>query len=192
MKSCKFIVTGTPGAGKTSVITAICGVPPATIEMFVLHALNDLHTTPNIPIDFGQLELDDGEHVHFYGTRGQERRYAMRSILEEGSVGLIMLIDSSRPDPLADLCAGLDQNQDFIRRTGAVIGITHGDLGKGPGFGDYIDVLDRYGLVMPVLELDARDRGEVLMLLDMLMAGLTPPGLRLARDRSGNAAVCSA
>ena len=121
-------------------------------------------------MDFGELTLDNGERIGLYGTPGQERFKHMWEILINGGLGLIVLVDNSRPNPIADLKIYLDNFKEFILNTGAVIGITRSDLNPKVTLQDYHDFLEREGWLLPIFEADARLKQDVLLLLDMLMA----------------------
>lgn len=170
MSELKFILTGTPGAGKTTAIAAISDFPPISTDMFATDELSDIKETTTVAMDFGQFSLDDGEIIHLYGTPGQERFRHMWEILVNGGLGLIILIDNSRRDPLADLKIYLDNFRDFIHKTGAVIGITRNDVKQGATLDQFMDLLAAENMVLPVMEVDARSRDDVVMMLDILMS----------------------
>lgn len=126
MAQLKFIFTGTPGAGKTTAISAISDFPPVSTDAFATDELSDIKEQTTVAMDFGELTLESGERIGLYGTPGQDRFRHMWEILIRGGLGLIILIDNSRPDPLFDLKIYLDNFRQFILETGAVIGITRG------------------------------------------------------------------
>ena len=170
MAQLKFIFTGTPSAGKTTAITAVSDFPPVKTDMFSTDELSDVKEETTVAMDFGELTLSNGEKIDLYGTPGQERFRHMWEILTNGGLGLIILIDNSRPNPLDDLKIYLDNFRQFILSTGAVIGITRSDIANDTTVEDYQKVLEREGFILPILEADARSKSDVLMLLDMLMA----------------------
>lgn len=170
MPQLKFIFTGTPGAGKTAAITAISDFPPVKTDMFTTDELSDVKEETTVAMDFGELTLDGGEKIGLYGTPGQERFRHMWEILVSGGLGLIILIDNSRPNPLEDLKIYLDNFREFIESTGAVIGITRSDIRNTVSLEDYQRVLEKEGLILPIFEADARSKEDILLLLDMLMA----------------------
>ena len=170
MPQLKFIFTGTPGAGKTTAIAAISDFPPVSTDAFVTDELIEVKEGTTVAMDFGELTLDSGERIGLYGTPGQERFRHMWEILINGGLGLIILVDNSRPDPIADLRMYLDNFKQFILDTGAVIGITRSDLNPKIGLQNYQDFLEKEGWVLPIFEADARSKDDVLLLLDMLMA----------------------
>lgn len=170
MPQLKFIFTGTPGAGKTTAIAAISDFPPVSTDASVTDELIEVKEGTTVAMDFGELTLDSGERIALYGTPGQERFRHMWEILINGGLGLIILVDNSRPDPIADLKIYLDNFKQFILDTGAVIGITRSDLNPKIGLQNYQDFLEKEGWVLPIFEADARSKDDVLLLLDMLMA----------------------
>lgn len=170
MSEFKFIFTGTPGAGKTTAIAAISDVPPVSTDMDSTDELREIKDKTTVAMDFGELTLDGGEKVFLYGTPGQERFRHMWEILIRGGLGLVLLIDNSRPDPLDDLAMYLGNFREFIEATGAVIAITRSDLKATPDIGGYQEVLSDLGMVLPIIYADPRQRDDVLMLLDMLIS----------------------
>lgn len=96
----------------------------------------------------------------------------MWEILVQGGLGLIILIDNRRPDPLQDLEIYLDNFSEFIEKTDAVIGITCSDVKETPTLDAYQDVLQKRGQVFPVFSVDAREKDDVLFLLNALLTCL--------------------
>jgi len=168
----KFIFTGTPGSGKTSAISALSDNPPITSAASVSQELSDITSGQKISMDFGEITLKENIKVHLYGIPGQERFRFLWETITRGSIGLIILVDNSRPSPLDDLDIYLDNFASFISETGAVVGITHMDTaGKcTTSLEDYYTHLEQRGITLPVYQTDARDLNDVLFLLDTLMA----------------------
>lgn len=168
----KLIFTGSPGAGKSTAIQAISEIPPVSTDMFATDELAQTKSQTTVAMDFGELTLDDGQKLHLYGTPGQERFEFMWRILVQGGLGLVVLVDNTRPDPLGDLSMYLDNFTDFIDETGVVIGVTRTDLSESPSLDEYYDYLSERGIMFPVIEADVREREDVLMLLDALISTL--------------------
>ncbi|MCK4708301.1 MAG: ATP/GTP-binding protein, partial [Gammaproteobacteria bacterium] len=110
--------------------------------------------------------------VHLYGMPGQERFKFIWEIIVKGGLGLIILIDHSRPNPIEDMDIYLDNFASFIEETGAVIGITKMDLSDegAPELEQYYNHLEQRGISLPVLSTNVRDSNDVIMLLDYLVA----------------------
>lgn len=170
MSELKFIFTGPPGAGKTTAITAISDMPPVSTDMDATDELRAVKDKTTVAMDFGQLTLSDGEKVFLYGTPGQERFRHMWEILIQGGLGLILLIDNTRDDPISDMVMYLANFRGFIESTGAVIAINRTDLRAEPTMNDFQEALSDLGMVLPIMYADPRSKDDVLVLLDMLMS----------------------
>lgn len=172
MSEIKLIFTGTPGAGKTTAIGAISEIPPVTTDMATTDELAAQKAETTVAMDFGEITLGDGQKVHLYGTPGQQRFQFMWEIIVRGGLGLILLLDNTRDDPIADMDMYLDNFAGFIRETGAVIGVTRTDLSTTPSLDDYYERLEARGEMYPVFDADVRKSDDVLMLLDALISTL--------------------
>lgn len=172
MKQIKFIFTGPPGAGKTTAIATISEFPPVSTDVFSTDSLAKVKEKTTVAMDFGQITLDNGQKIGLYGTPGQERFKFMWEILVKGGLGLIVLIDNRRSNPLDDLEIYLDNFADFIDKTDAVIGITCSDVKDTPTLDDYQELLQKRGQIFPAFNIDARNKEDVLLLLNALLTCL--------------------
>jgi signal recognition particle receptor subunit beta len=118
----KILFTGTMGAGKTTAIAAVSEIAPIRTEVRNSDA-SVAKATTTVGLDYGELTLDNGEKLRLYGTPGQIRFDFMWRILARGALGLVILVDNSRPDPLADLDVYLDGFAELIEKTACVIGV---------------------------------------------------------------------
>jgi uncharacterized protein len=169
----KLIFTGPMGAGKTTAIASISEVPPIRTDVKTTDTEGrQRKETTTVAMDYGFITLDDGARIHLYGTPGQERFDYMWTILTQGGIGLILLLDNARPEPLKDLAFYLDAFKDFIERTAVVIGVTRMDLARTVSLDDYRQSLFARGHVYPVFEIDAREPNDVKILIHALLASL--------------------
>lgn len=169
MKDIKIVFSGTPGAGKTTAIAAISDTPPVTTDVRNTDAaLGKSHTT--VGLDFGQVDLGEGRALRLFGTPGQLRFEFMWRIVATDALGLVILIDNSRPDPLADLADYLDAYADVLPSMNGVVGVGRTLECPLPTLDDFNDRVASRGLVLPVLAVDVRRRDDVLMLLDVVLA----------------------
>lgn len=172
----KIIFSGTVGAGKSTAIAALSDIPPVSTEAVASDDTAKLKRTTTVAMDYGVLNLPDGEKVMLYGTPGQERFSFMWDILSEGGIGLVLLINNANPDPLADLQGYLNAFKDFISSTAVAIGVTHMDSAETPNLEDYRLKLAELGHhpVPAIFRVDARSRDDVAMLVKALLYTLNP------------------
>ena len=171
MTEYKILFTGTMGAGKTTAIGAVSETPPVLTDVANTDPGHSKQTT-TVGLDFGLLTLASGDRVRLFGTPGQARFDFLWKILVRNSLGLIVLCDNSRPDPLADLRVYLEGFADELKELPCVIGVGRLPRHASPGLEDYADELARHGLVLPVLEVDVRRRDDVVLRIDTLLAQL--------------------
>ncbi|MBB4867726.1 signal recognition particle receptor subunit beta [Pseudomonas nitritireducens] len=171
MREYKILFTGTMGAGKTTAIAAISDVAPVSTDVQNNDpSLDKARTT--VGLDYGEVVLGPDERLRLYGTPGQARFSFMWGILSRGALGLVILIDNSRPDPLGDLRIYLDGFAECIAVAPCVIGVGRLPGHPHPGLDDYAAALAQAGHTFPVVEVDVREAQQVRMLLDLLLLQL--------------------
>jgi hypothetical protein len=88
-KRCKIVVFGAFGAGKTTLVK--------TLDPESTHVEADCAGgTTTVALDFGRVIMD-GNHIHIFGTPGQERFEFAREIIGKGMDGAILVIDATSP-----------------------------------------------------------------------------------------------
>jgi len=88
-KRCKIVVFGAFGAGKTTLVK--------TLDPDSTHVEADCAGgTTTVALDFGRV-LMNGNHIHIFGTPGQERFEFAREIVGKGMDGAILVIDATCP-----------------------------------------------------------------------------------------------
>lgn len=132
----KIIITGTAGSGKSTAINKLSD------ELL----LSDVRqTAKNIPgqkqtmprtIDHGIMNFSGNNTLHLFGIPAQRRFVTYWENLQAGAIGIILLIDNSRKDPLRDLELFMNN---FTENTcpHIVIGVTHTDISRTPAISDY-------------------------------------------------------
>ena len=170
----KIIFTGPVGVGKTTAIAALSDDPPVQTDASAsdMTAVRKGYTT--VAMDYGVIRLDENTKVHLYGTPGQERFDFMWGILSKGSMGLILLLDNTRANPLKDLKFFLDSFRDLLKDAPVVVGITKIDLRNQPGVDVYQQYLAQHGLNVPVFEVDARNEDDVKQLVTAMLYSIDP------------------
>ncbi len=169
MNEYKILFTGTMGAGKTTAIGAISETPPVVTDVRNNDESNAKATT-TVGLDFGQLTLENGDRLRLFGTPGQSRFDFLWKILSQNAIGMILLTDNSRPDPMADLRLYLQGFEKELTDMPCVIGVGRLDTHPSPGLDDYAQELARHNLVLPVLPVDVRQPQDVKRLINTLLA----------------------
>jgi len=174
MSQYKIIFTGPVGAGKTTAIDSISDVPPVKTDAAASDMTKSRKDSTTVAMDYGIMNLDDGEKIHLYGTPGQERFDFMWDILTVGGIGLVLLLDNTRADPFQDMQFFLDSFSDFISDTSVAIGVTQMDLSSKPSINDYHKQLKGMDLKPAVFSVDARVKNDVSLLVQALLFSLDP------------------
>jgi uncharacterized protein len=171
----KVLFTGMVGAGKTTAIAALSEIAPVTTEANNSDsAFAKANTT--VAMDYGEFTLEDGQKVMLYGTPGQMRFDFMWKILGEGALGVIVLIDNSRPDPVADFAVYLEAFTPFAERGAMVVALGRTETHPNPEASSFADLMEQKGLTAPVFSVDVRRKSDVLMLVDALLMQLESNG----------------
>lgn len=168
MNEPKLLFAGTMGAGKTTAIAAISDIPPISTDVANTDVSESSKAETTVALDYGEVSLPDGSRLRLYGTPGQRRFDFMWTMLAADALGVILLVDNSRPEPLADLDAYLDAFAAPIAKGRLVIGVGRMDRSPLPNLASYVDHLERRSLLVPVLAVDVRQRDDVLLLLETL------------------------
>lgn len=171
MKEYKILVTGTVGAGKTTAIGRVSETSPVMTDVPNSDASIGKERT-TVGLDFGQLTLDNGDRIRLFGTPGQTRFDFLWKILARNALGVIVLMDNSRPDPLGDLAIYTQGFAEALRTLPCVIGVGRTDTHPVPSLDDYAKRLVGTGRVFPILGVDVRSRADVVLLIDTLLMQL--------------------
>jgi uncharacterized protein len=168
----KLIFTGTVGAGKTTAIQVISEIPPVVTEVPYYSARLEEKTTTTVAMDYGEVTLHDGEKLLLYGTPGQSRFDFMWDILTEGALGVVVLIDNSRTDPIHDMLSYLDAFPKFVEQGSLVIGVGRSDAHPQPSISKFAHALSKRALRLPIFAVDVRRKDHVLLLLRSMLSML--------------------
>lgn len=171
MKEHKILITGTTGAGKTTAIAAISEVPPISTDVVSRDQSIDKEKT-TVAFDYGVFSLGDDECVRIYGTPGQKRFSFMWKILAKGALGVIILVDNTRPDPLADVDIYLENFESLIKERACVICLTKVNEDDKESINKLSSYISEKGIICPIVSADIRRKEDVVLLLDLLLTQL--------------------
>ena len=172
MSNHKIIFTGPVGAGKSTAIRSLSDIAPVSTDEQASDITKDMKSQTTVAMDYGLLKLDGGETVHIYGTPGQERFDFMWDILTAGGIGLVLLINNARPSPFSDLDFFLSAFEKFIDTSALAIGVTQMDKSRTLTLDDYYAHLPRKYANTPIFEVDAREKNDVIILVESLLFSL--------------------
>jgi signal recognition particle receptor subunit beta len=170
MEELKIVITGCMGSGKSTAIQSISDIAVINTDVDASDEVLDEKDTTTVALDYGEVCLEPGQTIKLYGTPGQRRFDYMWDILAEGALGIIILLNHQRSDPLADLAMYLENFSNHISQSTAVIGVTHVDGADASSMLRYYDYLADQALDYPIFSLDARDRGQVKVLIEAMAA----------------------
>lgn len=177
-RSLKILISGTTGSGKTTAIRSVSEIRPLDTDVPNTDpALAKAMTTTGL--DYGELTLDNGSKLCLYGTPGQRRFEFMWRILSRGALGVILLADNRRPDPLTDLDVYLRAFTSATERTPCVVAVGHMDIQPRPDLDAYARRLQQRDVLCPVVATDVREAAQVAGLIELLllqMDAIAAPG----------------
>jgi signal recognition particle receptor subunit beta len=166
----KIVFTGPMGAGKTTAINAVSDGQVMSTEVPISDGATGAKSHTTVGFDYGECQLEGGHALRLFGTPGQERFRFMWDILGAGALGLVVLIDNTRPDPIGDV-------EHYVRAFAArippermVVGVGRLDQAASPSIEDYCERLARIDTRLPVLEVDVRRAQDVRLLLSVLVS----------------------
>ncbi|MDO4435661.1 MAG: GTP-binding protein [Cardiobacteriaceae bacterium] len=172
MQEYKIIFAGSMGAGKTTSIRALSDVDVVRGDVDNTDTKTHGKLLTTVGIDYGQVVLGNDTKIGLYGTPGQERFELVWRIVTEGALGAIILIDGSSAKAKDELSYYVryfnEHNMAHI-----VVGITHTDLPDAHlTVSQGLEILQAQNLLFPVFEIDARQREDVLLLVESLIASI--------------------
>lgn len=171
MQRLKIVFSGPMGAGKTQAIASLSDIPVVSTEVKNTDTHINSKALTTVGMDYGELTLEGGTSIGLYGTPGQERFNFIWPILSQGALGVIILIDHSAQDPIADLANYLETFSKIYDGR-IVIGVSQVDKMPEREFAIYRDWLASQQKNLPVFPVDMRKREDVLLLVDTIIASL--------------------
>lgn len=164
----KIVFGGTMGSGKTTAIQTLSEVEVLSTEALNTDIESHEKLLTTVGIDYGEICLGDDIKVGLYGTPGQDRFNFIWEVICKGAIGTIVMIDHAAENPLLDLEQYVHAFQPFGNNI--VIAITHIDRKPERTLSIYRDWLANKGLNYPLFFVDARQREDVLLLVETLIA----------------------
>ncbi|MEM8531497.1 MAG: ATP/GTP-binding protein [Chloroflexota bacterium] len=98
MQTVKMVISGAVNSGKTEFIKTISEIEVVSTERRATDDTKLIKKETTVAMDFGRIAVGDDLVLHLFGTPGQKRFDFMWEILSEGMLGLVILVDSTRPE----------------------------------------------------------------------------------------------
>jgi len=166
----KIVVLGSMGCGKSTLVRAIAAgaVVDTDVPNSDRQGADKVSTT--VAMDYADIDLPNGDRLRLYGTPGQQRFDFIWPILLQGASGVVLLLDATRSAAVDELRTYLEVLREHAAQVPAVIGISRMDLAHGFDLESCASLAGWDERVLPVLPVDARDRDQGLLLMDVLMS----------------------
>ncbi len=174
MNDYKIIFAGPVGSGKTTAIATLSDDKPVCTNQSASDMTRVRKSQTTVAMDYGTMILDGAEKIHLYGTPGQERFDFMWDVLTRNGLGLILLLDNTRRDPLNDMAFFLNAFKDYIADTAVAIGITQTDIVPLLKMDQYHRKLRELEQKAAIFEVDARDFNDMSHLIQALLFTIDP------------------
>lgn len=170
----KIVFAGPLGSGKSRAVKSLSDIEVVSTEAEATDDVKTLKHHTTVAMDYGVMNLAKGNRVMLYGTPGQERFDFMWDILTKNALGLVLLIDGSAPDPVSDLHAYAAAFKKIIAKSALVVGITHTSLSDITVRPAIAVAMKELGLPPVVMNVDARERADMVKLVKTLIFSLDP------------------
>ena len=163
---------GPMGIGKTTAIRALCGDNMVTSDVPNLDRAANAKEFTTVGTEFGEIDLGDGERVQVCGCPGQDRFDFLRDWVLSVSVGVFIMVDVNAADAVRATGFLLSEAARAERAPLALV------LSTRPASSEQMQAFAA-GLqssghgVVPVLQVDVRQRAQVLQALGVLVSMLS-------------------
>jgi small GTP-binding protein len=108
LQTVKMVITGAVNSGKTQFIRTISEIEVVSTERRTTDDARFIKGETTVAMDFGRISVAEDLVLHLFGTPGQQRFDFMWEILSEGMLGLVILVDSCRPETFRETLRVVD------------------------------------------------------------------------------------
>ncbi len=168
----RIALCGPMGIGKTTAVRSLCGALMSSSDVRNLDLAAHSKELTTVGTEFGEIDLGGGEVVQICGCPGQERFSFVRQWVLSVSMGVFIMTDVNSLNSLAETNRILDEIRQLPRPPVALV------LSARPATTQQIETFAQgvysagHG-VIPVLEADPRDRGQLLDAMSVLVSMLS-------------------
>lgn len=170
MREHKVVVLGGMGSGKSTLVRSIAAGAVVDTDVANSDRLGADKASTTVALDYADIDLPNGERLRLYGTPGQQRFDFLWPILLQGARGAVLLLDARRAGLATELEDYLQVLQPFASSLALVVAVTHLDQAPQAALDGCAARACLGGQPLPLLAVDARDREQGLLLMDVLMS----------------------
>ena len=171
MERYKIVFGGGMGSGKSQAILSLSEIPVFSTEALNTDEVAHFKMQTTVGIDYGEITINEHLKIGLYGTPGQQRFSFMWPAIAKGALGIVILVDHSAANPLADLQTYIDSFAGGMDRI-VIIGVTHVDIADNRSLSIYRDFLRKSKCNYPIYAVDTRRREDVLLLIETIIVSL--------------------
>lgn len=167
----KIIFIGPIGAGKSTAINTVSDTTAVATEAKNSDTNVVDKATTTVAMDYGELSLGGSGTIGLYGIPGQRRFNFIWPVVSKGAFGCILLLDASHKNCWDDLDYFLKSFSGFAKKGSLIIGLNRAEnteicIQKSQ------EIIQENDFVLPVFIGDPRERNDVCMLLEALIANV--------------------
>lgn len=170
MREHKVVVLGGMGSGKSTLVRSIAAGAVIDTDVANSDRAGADKASTTVALDYADIDLPNGERLRLYGTPGQQRFDFLWPILLQGARGAVLLLDARRAGLADELDAYLQALRPFAGTLALVVAVTHLDQILDAQLDDWANRACLDDQPLPLLPIDARDRAQGLLLMDVLMS----------------------
>ncbi len=169
MSQLRIIFTG-PNLGLVLEALATIGDPPPAPASDEAAR----RSTAEISLRKRTLNLGGQEQVILYAVTQPAHGAALRALLADGGLGVVVLLDNRETNSLAEFNFYRDQCRSLLEASKLVFGITGLETQAKPGLLDYYMELRGIEPKPAIFEVDINRRADLALLLEALLYALDP------------------
>lgn len=168
----RIALLGPMGIGKTTAIRALCGDDMVSSDVPNVDRNAHAKEFTTVGVEFGEIDLGDGERVELWGCPGQDRFDFARQWLISVAMGIFIMVDLGKPRAF-DTTSGLLREIGVLSDPPVTLILCAREASSEQIEFFASELLSAGFGVMPVLPVDVRDRNQLLQVLEVLVAMLS-------------------
>lgn len=163
----KIVFGGPLGSGKTNSIQSLTEVSMLSIDAINPAKKSDPNKVSSVNVEYAEIELDEGLIVGLYAIPTSHLDLIGAKLCKD-AVGAVILIDHSLKSAVEDLEYYVDAFKKHL--SNIVIGVTHLDEDPQQLLKKYRNWISMRSETLPLFAIDARQKDDVLILIEALIA----------------------